>query len=88
MKQTVTTTKRHVLKPGEWQAFCAEVSPIGDGATPTRVIGWTKKAVWSRLSVDYPNGWNLIVYFDRLGKVSSQTASYTAKFELKGKAAA
>lgn len=88
MKQHRTTTKRHVLKSSEWQAICAEVSPIGDGAVPTRVIGWTKKAVWSRLSVDYPNGWNLIVYFDQHGRVSSATSSYSLKYELKGKAAA
>lgn len=88
MKQHRSTTKRHVLKPKEWQSICAEVCPVGDGELPTRVIGWTKKNVWSRLSVDYPNGWNLTIYFDRFGKVSSATSTYSMKFEMKGKAAA
>ena len=74
MKQHRTTTRRHVLKPAEWQAFCAEVSTIGGDAMPTRVIGWTRKSVLTRLSVDYPDGWNLIIYFDRQGKVSSASA--------------
>lgn len=86
MRQHRSTTKRHVLKPHEWQSSCAKVSPIGDGAVPTRVIGWTKKNVWSRLSVDYPNGWQLIVYFDRFGKVSSATSIYTLRCKVEGKA--
>lgn len=56
-----------------------EISPVGGGALPTRVIGWSRRGVFTRAQADYPNGWGLTIYFDKAGKVSSWTASFSAR---------
>lgn len=49
--------------------------PVGGGELPSRVIGWTRAKVWTRLRADYPNGFRLEVHFDKYGRVSSTRIS-------------
>lgn len=76
MKQHLTTTRRHKLDPKALQPLLHEVLPVGEGALPTAVVGWTRKGMWTRLQADYPNGTGLTVHFDHNGKVSSAKASF------------
>lgn len=75
MKQIRSATKRHQLDPKQYQALLEQLLPVGDGAAPDRVAGWTRKGVWARLQADYPNGFGLTVFFDKYGDVSSCKAS-------------
>jgi len=59
MKQRQITRKRHELKPEIWRAICQAAMPIGDGETPTRVIGWSDRGRWTRIEATYPNGFIL-----------------------------
>lgn len=68
-----------MLNAQEVQPVLHELSPVGDGAVPTRVIGWSRRGVFTRAQADYPNGWGLTIYFDKAGKVSSWTASFSAR---------
>ncbi len=79
MKQQGSSTKRFVLDARELQPVLHEISPVGDGAVPTRVIGWQRRGVFTRVQADYPNRWGLTIYFDKVGKVSSWTASFSAR---------
>lgn len=77
MKQQTSSTKRHVLKPAEMAGLLAELSPCGGRDVPRHVIGWLRKRVWTRVRADYPNGWELVVNFDKHGSVSSHTAKFS-----------
>ena len=79
MKQQGSSTKRQVLNAQELQPVLHEISPVGGGAMPTKVVGWHRRGVFTRAQANYPNGWGLTIYFDKAGKVSSWTASYSAR---------
>lgn len=80
MKQLRTSTRRHQLDPKQYQQLLEELLPIGGGEAPDRIVGWTRKGVWTRIQADYPNGFRLTVYFDKYGDVSScKAASPTIK---------
>lgn len=79
MKQHVPNRKRHVLKPATVRQLCHEESPIGGGDEPVRAIGWTDlRGRWTRVEVDYPNGWKLSLSFDKAGAIQGIRAR--AKF--------
>lgn len=84
MKQLRTTTKRHVLKPADMQAVLEEMLPVGEGKPPLKVVGWTRRGVWTRLQADYPNGVVLTAHFDRNGAVSSCKASLSTTIRFGG----
>lgn len=79
MKQDIHTNKRYTLDPKQSARFLAEVSPCGGGEMPAQVVGWSRKGLWKRMKATYPNGWELIVYFDRAERVSSWTAKMSLR---------
>ena len=84
MRQVQSSTRRHELKPADMQLFLAELLPVGEGALPLQVVGWTRRGVWTRMRADYPNGTVLTVSFDRTGAVSSAEASLSATIPFRG----
>lgn len=85
MKQNRPTTRRYVIKSPETFALLAELSPCGDGADPAQVIGWSRNGNWTRVRASYPNGWVLVVNFDRAGSISSHTAKFSFHTVIQGK---
>jgi len=71
VKQLRLQYKRHVLKPREWHEAVYGMLPIVGSDLPTRVIGWTKNGIWSRIEATYPNGGVANIYFKADGTLSS-----------------
>lgn len=79
MKQQSSSTKRVVLNARDIHPVLDEISPVGGGALPSKVVGWHRLGVFTRVQADYPNGWGLTIYLDKVGKVSSWKASFSAR---------
>lgn len=79
MKQHRPSHKRHTLKPADVRDLCHEAMPVGDGETPLRATGWTDtRGRWTRVQVEYPNGWALSVRFRRDGTVDCDARKLVA----------
>lgn len=63
----------------------ADAMPVGAGAWPESITGsvWPN-GQWRGIRASYPNGWDLSVYLNKQGKVTSTKATMRMRVKVSG----
>lgn len=83
MRRKRLTRAIHVDRPDLVQAL-HEIMPIGEGETPDVSVWRGAGSFFKKVVADYPNGWRLRVHLNRLGEVTSYSATLKLSTRIDG----